>query len=216
MVVVGAKGLAKELLEIFAQNDDLGNLWFFDNVSPEFTGLLLDRFRVLRTLPQVQEVFDRTGDTSFCLGLGSPLFRQRLASEFSKIGGKLTSVISRNADIGIFGTNLDAGCCVLSGAVITASVTIGEGSLINPNVTISHDSTLGKFVEVSPGANITGNCSIGDYSFIGSNAVILPKVRVGKNVTVGAGAVVTKDIPDNCVVAGVPAVIRRHVPPIEF
>jgi len=216
MIVAGAKGLAKELLEIFAQNDDLGNLWFFDNVSPVSTDLLFNRFTILRTFSQAREIFERTGDTSFCLGLGNPLFRQRLAHEFLKIGGKLTSVISRNSDIGSFGTTLGTGCCVLSGVVITASVTIGEGCLINPNVTISHDSELGKFVEVSPGANITGNCSVGDYSFIGSNAVILPKVRLGKNVTVGAGAVVTREVPDNCVVAGVPAVIKRNVSPIEF
>lgn len=216
MIVVGAKGLAKELLEIFAQNDDLGNLWFFDNVSTESTGLLFDRFRILRTLEHARETFERTGDPSFCLGLGNPVFRQRLTSEFLKIGGKLTSVISPKSDIGIFGTSLGAGCCVLPGVVITSNVTIGPGCLINPNVTISHDSTVGKFVEVSPGANITGTCSIGDYSFIGSNAVVLPKIHVGKNVLVGAGAVVTKDVPDNCVVAGVPAVVKRQIPPIEF
>ncbi len=40
---------------------------------------------------------------------------------------------------------------------------------------------------------------------IGSNAIILPDVRIGSNVIIAAGAIVTKDIPDNSVVGGVPA-----------
>lgn len=216
MIVAGAKGLAKELLEIFAQRDALKNLWFFDNVSTDVPELLFSRFPILTTLAQVKKIFSETGDSSFCLGLGNPILRQRLANEFTKIGGVLTSVISPNAYIGTFGTSLGPGCCVLHGAVITASVSIGSGCLVNPNATISHDSTLGKFVEISPGANITGNCFVGDYSFIGANAAVLPKVRIGRNVVVGAGAVVTKDVPDNCIVAGVPAVIKREIPSIEF
>lgn len=41
--------------------------------------------------------------------------------------------------------------------------------------------------------------------FIGSNSIILPNIRIGSNVVIGAGSVVTKDIPDNSVVAGNPA-----------
>lgn len=47
--------------------------------------------------------------------------------------------------------------------------------------------------------------SIGDNSFIGFGAHISPGVSIGKNCVVGARSVVTKDIPDNCVVAGNPA-----------
>ena len=47
--------------------------------------------------------------------------------------------------------------------------------------------------------------TIGDDVWIGGNCTILPGVTIGSNVIVAAGAVVTKDVPDNCVVAGVPA-----------
>lgn len=46
--------------------------------------------------------------------------------------------------------------------------------------------------------------------WIGQNAIILPGVHIGNGVTVAAGAVVTKDIPDYCIVAGVPARIVSH------
>lgn len=46
--------------------------------------------------------------------------------------------------------------------------------------------------------------TIGNDVWIGGNVTILPGVTIGNNVVVAAGAVVTKDIPDNCVVGGVP------------
>lgn len=53
--------------------------------------------------------------------------------------------------------------------------------------------------------DIFGKVSIGDNCFIGINTIILKGVSIGRNCIVGAGSVVTKDIPDNCVVCGVPA-----------
>jgi len=46
---------------------------------------------------------------------------------------------------------------------------------------------------------------------IGSSATILCGVTIGKNAIVGAGAVVTKDVPDNTVVAGVPAKVVKNI-----
>ena len=50
---------------------------------------------------------------------------------------------------------------------------------------------------------------VGDNVYISTGATILGPVRIGNNVTIGAGAVVTKDIPDNAVVGGVPAKILK-------
>lgn len=50
-----------------------------------------------------------------------------------------------------------------------------------------------------------GCIEVGDNCYFGTGCVILGPVKIGNNVTVGAGAVVTKDIPDDCTVAGVPA-----------
>ncbi len=214
MIVAGAKGLAKELLEIMAQIDALDNLYFFDNVSDNVPAALINRFRILRTLGEAKEIFDSLGDRSFALGLGNPVFRYKMFVEFQRIGGELTSVISPRTDIGKFEVAIAPGCCILPGVVITSHVTLGRGCLLNPHVTISHDSVVGNFVEASPGVRVTGNCQIGDYCSLGSNAVILPKVKLGRNVVVGAGAIVTRDVPDNSLVVGVPAVIKKKLAPL--
>jgi acetyltransferase-like isoleucine patch superfamily enzyme len=51
------------------------------------------------------------------------------------------------------------------------------------------------------------------YSWIGAQSVILPDVTIGEGAIVSAGAVVTKDVPDNCIVAGNPAEIIRTFKP---
>ena len=52
---------------------------------------------------------------------------------------------------------------------------------------------------------------IGDDVWIGANAVILPGVTIGRHCVVAAGAVVTKDVPDNSLVAGVPAKLIKQI-----
>lgn len=54
-----------------------------------------------------------------------------------------------------------------------------------------------------------GGSVIGDNVYISPGVKIVKPVRIGNNVTIGANAVVNKDIPDNCVVAGVPAKIIK-------
>jgi sugar O-acyltransferase (sialic acid O-acetyltransferase NeuD family) len=216
MIVVGAKGFAKEILEILAQRAELDNLFFFDNVSEDNPDLLYNRFPVLRNMDQVRKTFEHTGDSRYTLGLGNPIFRYSLNSLFAGVGGTLISTISPKVDIGSFGTTIGPGCNILSGTIITNDVTLSVGCLINPACGISHDSTLGDFVQLSPGVRITGNCVIGNYTVLGTNAVVLPKVRIGQNVMVGAGAVVTKNVPDNVMVAGVPAVVKKKLPPLNL
>ena len=61
----------------------------------------------------------------------------------------------------------------------------------------------------------TNAVTIEDDVWIGANAVILPGVTIGRHVVVAAGAVVTKDVPGNCVVGGVPAKVIKEIREID-
>lgn len=56
---------------------------------------------------------------------------------------------------------------------------------------------------------VDGSVTVGDNCYFGVGVTVLGPLVIGNNVTVAAGAVVTKDIPDNCVVAGVPAKVVK-------
>ena len=87
---------------------------------------------------------------------------------------------------------------------------------IGNNVTITygvvfhtHDGGVGIFRKEIPGINIFGKIKIGNNVFVGSRATLLPGVSIGNNVVIASGSVVTKDVPDNVVIAGVPAKIIK-------
>ena len=87
-------------------------------------------------------------------------------------------------------------------------VVIGETSEIGDNVTISHMATLGGIspsVNSNEQRNIKRHPTLKDNVVVGSGAQILGPVTVGKNAKIGANAVVTKDVPENAVMVGIPA-----------
>lgn len=210
MLIVGAKGLAKELLEVCKTSNDLLNLVFYDNINKNFD-LLYNKFVILHNDNQVFDYF-KTVDKRFILGIGSLKHRISLTKKFVNLGGELTSMISENAFVASYDVEISNGTTVMPGAIISNGVSIGVGCLIYFNVLITHDAKVGDFVKLSPNAVLLGRCKVGDYTHIGSGATILQDIEIGKNVIVAAGAVVIEDVPDNCMVAGVPASIKKHLP----
>ena len=87
-------------------------------------------------------------------------------------------------------------------------VVIGDTSEIGNNVTIYHMVTLGG---ISPSINSDDqrnskrHPTLMDNVVVGSGAQVLGPVVIGKNAKIGANAVVTKDVPENAVMVGIPA-----------
>tara|TARA_B100001540_G_scaffold153733_1_gene136077 strand:- start:1109 stop:1678 length:570 start_codon:yes stop_codon:yes gene_type:complete len=87
-------------------------------------------------------------------------------------------------------------------------VVIGETSEIGENVTIYHNVTLGGIspsINSDDQRNVKRHPTLLDDVVVGSGAQILGPVTIGKNSKIGANAVVTKDVPDNAVMVGIPA-----------
>jgi sugar O-acyltransferase (sialic acid O-acetyltransferase NeuD family) len=207
MLIIGAGGFAKEILEIVEQNGQLSNLAFYDDVNAE-TIKVFDRFPVLKNAVQVKEYFRERGN-QFILGIGHPQIRFQMNEKFITLGGELFSCISKFSRIAQYQVSIGGGTNILDHAIISSNVAIGKGCLIYYQAVVTHDCILGDFVELSPGATILGRCHIGSFTQIGANATILPNIKIGKNVIVGAGAVVTKNVSDNVVVVGIPAHIKQ-------
>ena len=88
------------------------------------------------------------------------------------------------------------------------SVVIGETSEIGNNVTIYHGVTLGGIspsIDSDKQRDVKRHPTLKNNVVVGSGAQILGPVTVGENAKIGANSVVTKDVPDNAVMVGVPA-----------
>ena len=88
-------------------------------------------------------------------------------------------------------------------------ISIGDGALIGHNVvlaTLNHDMRPDRRASMLPAP-----IRLGRRVWIGAHATILPGVTIGDNAIVAAGAVVTKDVPANVIVGGVPAAILKKI-----
>lgn len=215
MLIIGAKGFAKEVLQINHRENELewggvlDKIYFYDDVNEDTPDELFGRFPVLKSLEEAKNYFE-TVDKKFTIGIGIPKLRKMLYEKFSNIGGEFTSTISEKTDIGNFGVDIEEGCNILSGVKISNDVRIGKGTMIYYNTIITHDVEIGEFVEISPNATLLGRCKVNKHTHIGAGSIILPDIVIGANCIIGAGAVVTKNIPDNSTAVGVPAKIIKN------
>lgn len=89
-------------------------------------------------------------------------------------------------------------------------ITLGDNVHITDGVKfLTHDGGTLLFRDKIPDLEITKPIVVGNNVYIGNNALILPGVKIGNNVIIAAAAVVSKDVPDNSVVAGVPAKVIK-------
>lgn len=84
-------------------------------------------------------------------------------------------------------------------------VVIHKKCIVGDNVMIAQQVTLGGGNQRYPGVPTVGN-----NVYIGKGAMVMGGITIGNNATIGANAVVNKPVPDNAIVAGVPAKILRY------
>ena len=151
------------------------------------------KLSILLTYPGVKAVFFHRIANFFCVAKFDLI--ARVISQFSRF---LTGIeIHPKAKIGknLF---IDHGM----------GVVIGETSEIKDDVTIYHMVTLGG---ISPSVNsnnqrdIKRHPTLEDNVVVGSGAQVLGPVMLGRNAKIGANAVITKDVPENAVMVGIPA-----------
>jgi len=128
------------------------------------------------------------------IGFGQERNEHRELVKFPHLGGVH---IHKNVEIG---SNVAIDRGTLDDTVID------EGTMIDNLVHISHNCKIGKHCSIASGTEFGGGTILGDHATVATGVVTRDGgITIGKNAFVGLGAVVTKDIPDNMTVMGVPA-----------
>lgn len=105
--------------------------------------------------------------------------------------------------------SLGAEIQIMANSAVCVGSQIGKASIVNTSASVDHEWRIGNGVHIGPGATLAGCVDVEDFATIYTGATVLPRIRIGKGSIVGAGAVMTRDVPDQAVVAGNPARILK-------
>jgi len=197
-VVVGAGGHARVVMDALLCSDNIQNSFVFADDDVALHGLVMLGVPVRGLASQLIQ-----SGTNFHIAVGANRTREKLYHRFVDIGGVPFSVRHPSACISQF-SKFSRASFVAALAVVAPASVIGLGVIINHSAVVDHDCAVGDFCHVAPGATLAGGVVLGRGVFVGAGARVLPGVTIGAEAVIGAGAVVTKNVPPNTKVLGVP------------
>lgn len=210
LYIIGAGGFGREVAWLVRRINTKHSIWnvkgFIDD-NPALLGQIQDGYRVIGNCEDLIRL--STLNTYCVCAIGRAITRKRI---IEKIDGKVkfatvidpSAIISESVSIG-------EGTIICAGTIITVDEKIGNHVIINLDCTIGHDDVIDDFVTLYPSVNVSGNCKLGMCVEMGTGSQIIQGLRVGTGTIVGASACVVKDLPENVTAVGCPAkVIKRH------
>ena len=206
VVVVGASGFGRETLDTLGAMIAVGSQISITGVIddlPSEANLARIEARGVEHLGTLDDWLASGQDAKFLLAIGAPAIRRKLVDKLEAAGRHPFTAVHPTAILGAR-TVLEAGAIVSAGAILSTNVHLGRHVHVNPGVVIGHDSVAEDFVSINPAAVISGEVHLESGVLVGAAATVLQHLRVASSSTVGAGAVVTKNVPPNVVVKGVP------------
>jgi acetyltransferase EpsM len=206
-VMLGASGHARVLLDVLAEKSLIKIMGFYDDDSEKIGAIFCD----LLVRGNTEALLNDIKKTSLhvVLAVGDNSIRARIFSQLGK-HAEFSPIISKHAVVSSSSV-VNQSTFVMERVVIHANSNIGKNAIINTAAVIEHDNTIGDHVHIAPGALLCGHVTVGEKTLVGVGVCVIPGIRIGKNSIVAAGSVVTQNVPDDVLVAGNPAVIKKRI-----
>ena len=210
LLILGTKGMAKVAIDAIEESEMYSEIAFLDNY-PDSDYLF--SYPIIGKCDDLEKFSQSYSHAFVCVADNRTrmLFLQKLIAA----GYHIPNIVHPRACVSRLAT-LGRGVFVNALAVIQPDSIIGNGCIINTGAVIEHDNKLGEYVNISPNASTTGYVKIDDYTFLGACSCVINNVHIGENVLVAAGATVITDIPDNVLVAGCPAIIKKSIDVLRY
>ena len=150
---------------------------------------------------------DVSNTDEIIVSIGYNDIRKRIAE---RVDGTFAAAAVHEKAIVSESVTLGEGTVVMAGAVINADTNLGKHCIVNTGASVDHECVIGDFVHIAPHATLCGQVKVGEGTLIGVGASVVQCVTIGKWCKIGAGAVVLGDIPDGATVVGVPGRIINY------
>ena len=195
IIVYGAGGHAKSVMEILLQNNDRTIAGIVDD-DPRLTGVEVLGIPVLGTqavlLPLIKQ-----GATQAANGVGGILdisVRIRIFGRLEGLGFLCPSLIHPRATVEP-SAKVGQGVQVFANAYVGSEATLEPKCMINTNAVVSHDCVIGAYTHIAPGALLAGHVHVGARTLVGMGVTTSIGVKIGDEVRIGNGAIILADVP---------------------
>lgn len=208
VVIFGASGHAKVIIDILEQTGDFNILGLLDSNKKEGSEIL--GYKILGGTGHVSELINKYPGLKFFVAIGDNWSRSNIVDELQRISPTIEFVNAIHPD-SIIGKNvtLGKGIMIMAGAIINADSVIGDFTIVNTRSSVGHESVLKKFSSLAPNCTLAGNVDIGEFAAISISATVLNGRKIGKHTVIGAGSLLTKDADAFAVYYGIPSKFVR-------
>jgi len=207
VVIVGAAGFGREVLEIFKEQNKKNKIWDILGFIDDNKNLHNNMINGLKVLGDINWFKNNRG-VECVVAIGEPEVKKKVVEKLKKIGVSFCNIIHPSVIMSEF-VELGEGVIICAGNILTVNIKIKNHVIINPNCTIGHITSIDDYCTINPSVNINGGNHIHQGVYIGTNAATIQNIKIGSWSIIGGGAIVIDDIPDNVVAVGVPARIIK-------
>ena len=203
--LLGANPLSLVVAEILRAQTPGVDLFYFDD-DPDKQNKELCGIKVYGPASEIKIAVEKNDIEALVICLGDKwLSKRKFFFETCENLGLKTPVVRHPTVVSFESTSIAPGNLLGPGVLIGRGVRLEPNSVFWAGAVIEHDCVISHSCYIGPNVTLSGFVTIGECSMIGSAAVVLPEISIGSHCVVGAGAVVTRDVPDDSTVAGVPA-----------
>ena len=206
LVLIGAGGFARETAQAVHALNRRGAAWrllgYLDD-DPATHGQVIDGTVVLGGRDRIKEL----PDTLFVVCTGRPgnyVSRPKIVGDLGLPPDRYATIVHPTAAVSA-SSSVGPGSVLLAQVTLTAAVVVGAHVAIMPHVTLTHDDIVDDFATIASGVCLGGGVRVRTGAYLGAGALIGESRTIGAFSLVGMGAVVTHDVPAAEVWVGVPA-----------
>lgn len=201
IILVGAGGFGREVLQ-WARDAWPGH-------ASRFAGFLsaerdrLERHDCSLDIIAAPDRYEPQDGDALLLAIGIPIVRRQVAESLRARGANFLTLIHPTAIVSATAT-IGEGSIVCPYAIVSDSARMGAFVLMNYHSSLGHDASAGDYAVLSPYATLGGNAHVAEDVFMGLHASVGPGKRIGARSKVSANSCALSDAPPESIIYGAP------------